>query len=520
MAEKHIIISPETMKAIARYETTFRHIPGYYAGCKIELEEKFSYGIDDLLAAMEHLRREDPEVRDLLADWLTPLMANSTIEDLPKGGPFGDAEFPGLIVHGGEYVLLAMGSMRELRGVPHPDWPLSSCFDVNAVIADLKRFIDRRNKPILEWDLTPEEMENYVARFDFEEGDEDRTETATETALELCRRCLDVLCPLESEIALRVRGYACYGDSRLYKCDWETSRKCFEKLFKLTEDPQYANTLGYIYYYGRCNNRVPQYEDAFRCFSYGAANTYYESTYKLGDMYANGYACAKSPKTAFHLYLSVYDDCLDRFLAGEDTTFADAALRLAGAYHRGIGVDADPETAMRFYLQAWYAIQRRADRNDYGDAKVRGSIRKGIEEVRQLLIPLNGDQRIPETMPVPSLFHALLARNYPCELTFRQHKDGSGVLKAKRLPTRSVPEPEYYLFTDADRMACALTREISYKMPDPVVKFAGDAKKVRFDYCWFNEKDGCVDFYLYDEVVAKVWASDFQLAVPKAWRYA
>jgi TPR repeat protein len=68
------------------------------------------------------------------------------------------------------------------------------------------------------------------------------------------------------------------------------------RLFELTDNPQYANTLGYIYYYGRCNNGVPEYDQAFYYFSYAAANGLYEGMYKLADLFWHGYGCKKAPK--------------------------------------------------------------------------------------------------------------------------------------------------------------------------------------------------------------------------------
>ena len=52
--------------------------------------------------------------------------------------------------------------------------------------------------------------------------------------------------------------------------------------------------IGYIYYYGRCWDGQPQYDEAFRYFSVGAAGGIYESRYKLADMFAKGYGVVQN----------------------------------------------------------------------------------------------------------------------------------------------------------------------------------------------------------------------------------
>ncbi len=84
----------------------------------------------------------------------------------------------------------------------------------------------------------------------------------------------------------------------------------------------YANTLGYIYYYGRCNGGVPEYDKAFYYFGIAAANGLYEGMYKLADMFRHGYGCRESRHTARNLYGMVYEDSLKHFLQGRHANFA------------------------------------------------------------------------------------------------------------------------------------------------------------------------------------------------------
>ena len=127
-------------------------------------------------------------------------------------------------------------------------------------------------KQPLEMEFTDRRKETYMLSFE----NNSTLKKATDLEVSLCRRFTDELCAKDSILALHLKGYACYGGNRLYPCDWPASRDCIMRLFDKTGDPQYANTLGYIYYYGRCTNGVPEYEKAYEMFVISAANGLHE----------------------------------------------------------------------------------------------------------------------------------------------------------------------------------------------------------------------------------------------------
>ena len=137
---------------------------------------------------------------------------------------------------------------------------------------------------------TSAEKEAWLRPF---EGDENLRMMDEET-LAKARRYTEELCREDNVFALRLKGYACYGGNRLYECDWTAARDCMLRLRELADDAEYANTLGYIYYYGRCNGGEPEYEKAFPQFSYAAANGLFEAIYKLGTCTATGTAAGKA----------------------------------------------------------------------------------------------------------------------------------------------------------------------------------------------------------------------------------
>ena len=101
----------------------------------------------------------------------------------------------------------------------------------------------------VEWRLTQSQRVEILE--EFSEG----TDGVSNSRKELFRRIVDEECAKENHLAMRIKGYGCYGGDRVFACDWEESRKWITKLFEKTGNPYYANTLGYIYYYGRCNDK-------------------------------------------------------------------------------------------------------------------------------------------------------------------------------------------------------------------------------------------------------------------------
>ena len=235
-----------------------------------------------------------------------------------------------------------------------------------------------REHDITEWKLTESQRFEILDRFAVS------VDKVSDSRRELFRHIVDEECEKENCIAMRIKGYGCYGGNKVFECDWEESRKWITKLFEIEGGPYLANTLGYIYYYGRCSRGIPDYEKAFQYFSIGAAHNVIESMYKIADMFLSGKGCIKAPKTADHIVRELYEDSLPRFLAGEDAKFADVALRMAAVFQR---ID-QYESALYHYLEADFAIKKRLKKSDFfGDQTVQEKIRKSIEEVKTHLNP-------------------------------------------------------------------------------------------------------------------------------------
>ena len=296
MKENKITLTTAQMQQIARYEITFRDIIADAPFCEgdITCQEVYSFTLEDLYYAVKALKAADPTVKDFGEYWFGPITKLSAGFDLDRA--CGDTEdcddvpesmkgYPVLKVSDSRYFSDLWWELESAWQEYEDEKHLSGILDFDGIIADLERYFGNKGKMIEDRVFSDEEMKDYIRLFE----DDDFVKEAEEEELALARRFIDALCGKDCGLALHIKGYACYGGNRLYPCDWAVSRDCMIRLFEKYDNPQYANTLGYIYYYGRCSGGVPEYDKAFHYFGIAAANGLYEGMYKLADMYAHGY---------------------------------------------------------------------------------------------------------------------------------------------------------------------------------------------------------------------------------------
>ena len=195
---------------------------------------------------------------------------------------------------------------------------------------------------------------------------------------EIFKKYVEALISLGHPLGLEVKGYGCYGGNEVWPCDWQASAACLTELLKHPGKDFAANSLGYIYYYGRLHDGQPDYEKAFAYFTRAAAAGLYEARYKLADMYKNGYFVPKDWTTAYDMTWAVYLETKEEFMQGDDMVpFADAALRMGVFMLEDEQIDA----AQAYLLEADFAIRRRMMRGDFfGDTKVFSRIQSLLKE--------------------------------------------------------------------------------------------------------------------------------------------
>ena len=533
-----ISLTAEERRAICRYEKTFADFLQGQEFDEVEFpcHESYQMTLDDLAAALSALMEKDPAIETFLFDWYYPLQQLAAHFGIDTMCGYADddgdevtesvtsAEFDeeapvaeeSSALHGLWYTGLKLTETDVFTdiwwnldvddGDYTPGASVNDVFILDGMLASIRRYWHNLGKPVAEMDFTEYEKSAFIRFY----GEDDPVKNAPEEALSLCRRFIEELIPADNQDALRVKGYACYGGNRLYPCDFNISRECIQRLYELTDNPQYANTLGYIQYYGRCNGGTPQYEDSFRYFSVAAANGLFEGMYKLADHYRHGYACRQSDTTAKTLYEMVYHDSSRQFKEGHVGNFPDAALRMALVYKDGIAIKADPERAWYYLLQADYAARLRSEDDDFfGNTTVVMNIRHAMEEVRPLLP--EGYLKDTQCFEYPGILGAMTAEHHRCTLSFVKEDGQEGVgLAVQRIPFADGEEPNKALITLGELSFCELTDSIRMQAKGNVVRWpAGENVTVRFDDCLIDRLAGRYWFLWDGTVVAWVKADGY-----------
>ncbi len=356
----------------------------------------------------------------------------------------------------------------------------------------------------------PEEIRQIIAA-QYDCDDIDRQSEATQ---KLLKECLDYCCDVKKDPkAIQRRGYCYYCGTKIYPNDWHKAKDAFLDYYQMTGDASAANTLGYIYYYGRCSGGVPEYEEAFKYFSIGHAYSYYESTYKLADMLAHGYGVVKDGKSAYHLYLDVYADNLKRFIRGDfESKFADAALRMGNCYRDGTGVDKDLESAYYYYLQADYAIRERTKvANHYGDTVVFNGIQKAITEVKAEYTERGRSVKFF----YPEWTKWVLINHRRCKLVINKLKDDVLAIDATVLKRKNEDKAPQMFITVSKADYCALRKKIRIKTAQKSrYETFSEKSEIIFDSIEFNQKECKTSFYLYDDLVGEIYTDYYTFLAP------
>lgn len=323
--------------------------------------------------------------------------------------------------------------------------------------------------------------------------------------------------------AIESEGYRLYNIAGKDKEMWKQCTDLFLYLIEHdsrdSKKAQYGNTLGYIFYYGRTNDFKPEYDKAFKYFSIGAEGGFYESLYKLGDMYLNGYYVEKNPEQAVKLYTQVYEDVEHQFREEEfEGVFADISLRLGSLYRKGIGCRQDDYKALFIYTMADYAIKERMKYEKFfGNQKVADSITKELTELQEKLGIDTKIEVISEDYP--QALPLALTDGFAAEVTFI--KDGDKVIiEAKRyggpfgevygVPRIPVIFSEYGYIKFFDIITETAFGVTEYEM----LSAHEDCNIV--DEIRYDDKSGRYEFCLEGEIVAAIKAERFEFELDRS----
>ena len=353
-------------------------------------------------------------------------------------------------------------------------------------------------------DYTDEEKFNYI------EEHMDNLGALSDEELMMFADFVDYGVERDWPCALMALGYGCYGGNEIYETDWETSKRCMLKLIELTDDPFCYNTLGYIYYYGRCNNGVPEYDKAFQYFAVGAAHGIYESRYKLADMFLTGKGALKSPSAAANMVMAMYNDNKEIFCEESyESKFADIALRVGGFFERGDGVEQNDVAAYAYYKEAKLAIDKRVELFDFfGDRKVQKNIKASMDRVLKKL----GNNFFQDkfTIDNPIFFAMLLKNSVGIDLDLHEDKDGRFVIRAKSVADDELSGKTIINIATIDY--CELIDEAAFYLSDDVefVENFVPPMKAFITGINYDEEADIWNFLYRDRIMISIKCSEFE----------
>lgn len=485
-----VYIDREKVRQFARFEISFEELSdNIYPPCNIACEPIYRMTLDDILSAINNAKNIDNSEFD--RQWLYHIIRDSEkIIDICRCY-YGKSGIDGYRFLPSEDSLVGQAISKLC------DILLQGEGTLEEECEELKNYIRLESLHVQERDYPDEIKRSYIEHFE-----QDRfLDSANENELALLVQYTNELADKNDIEGLERKAYSCYGGNKAFACDWVASRDCLLKLIELKENAFYANTLGYIYYYGRCNNGEPEYEKAFKYFSIGAAAGIYESRYKISDMLRHGYGVPKNIEAATTIIKELYNENLKyiqkNFLRSK---FADVALRLGNCFEKGEGFDINPNAAYYYYLQADFAIRMRMLESDgYGDAKVAAGIRESIDRV----LPLTEYEKRKNTVHCCDaselLVHAV-ENNRRIEAKIKRLSNGQYRIKFRQIPKADEKYTRKMFITVPEAHYCGLVEHFTvtttelYNIKVNGKVFNGDNATVVFDsagndiYSLYGEK--------------------------------
>lgn len=165
-----------------------------------------------------------------------------------------------------------------------------------------------------------------------------------------------------------------YNESDFLEHNYFKAEKYLLKAYEKYNEAFLANVLGYIYYYGRVNNGIRDYEKAFKYYALAALSAdITEAKCKLFDILMSAESFKKSEEAALSILESIEREERD----------CDYYLRKAGLYEKGIIFKKDLKEARILYLAAKLSSNKKVKENDFfGYKEVNIRLFKKLEELK------------------------------------------------------------------------------------------------------------------------------------------
>lgn len=445
-----IPVSHKKMKQFCRYEISYWKLRSGHEYGNLMCPEVCVMTLDDLEAALDRLPENSQDTD--AAFWYWGL--EEELYRYVRMDRTGEEEESDDGIPDEHNVFRTVWTMLGAKYDQDAEIPLEDCRK------EIRVFREEREKPAADRRMTERQMRHFLSCW----RSDGKIEAADRQTKRIYRKVVDALAEKSDPEALEKKAYACFGGNSVYKTDWQASHDCLTRLMEIQPGPYYANSLGYIYYYGRVNGGEPEYEKAFRMFSIGAAGGSPESRYKLADLYLEGHGTVKSPETASHLIHEMYRQSLEDIRHGRFcSAFADVAVRQGDLIRTGQDSSVtvpSPDGAYYYYLQAQFAIRmRRLEADFYGDDEVADRIRRSASEV----LPLSSYRKKTGRVRIHSLQYLLqyaLKRHHFLQMSWKNEPGGAKKIQLKVMPYDGEKYPPKIFLTVPEAHYCGLAESV------------------------------------------------------------
>ena len=517
-----VYISSDTLRSFARMDITWKDI------CPASCETVDPQNVicnayhkltpDDIRSVALRCLEMEISVSDFMFEWWEPLHIFlrdcAGITDLFReitGDPNGIYAMKELPQDDDEITLWALMEFGRLSGVfdvPYkPERPLTDLVRLE----DIVKMTDWHEEdvgmsPVMR--RYPDAVkEAFIAEYDNDLILQD----SDDEIRALFRAFTDDLADKENLLALKIKGYACYGGNSIYQCDFEAAAECLEILWRKGSVGYAANTLGYMHYHGELSKGIPDYRTAF--FYYSAASQFgvTESKLMLSRMLFDVTYVAKNPLMSYTMLEQLYYHEKERFEDEDpESRLAEVAYEMAEAER----LDRNPYIRdfmgyknRRYLIQARFAYSRNA---------VSPVLRRKIDRALS-----SGQYKYKEykktySCPVPEPLMEFVNDSGYSNYLFRCRVLKSGKLKitVQRLASPER-DPDKSLLTHVNFGCCELTDSISFTASKPeAFELPGrDADKFVFD--GVELKEGTLLFFFNGRPVAKLKAEKYTIARPE-----
>ena len=511
------VVSETDLKKLVRYEINMFDITDRYNSSYVHIESNAHYQItlEDLREAFVNIHNKKATCEEFRFGWMMPVMvtlrenvglmeACGRDEDF---NPVGDDEYI-IPLNEKQMFDVILGEMiSEDEGMDGcDDDDVEDHLDILGMIEYIDLFEKEKDKPIAERSFSDEDKREFIS---FLETNERKLEASEEEKL-LYLRFIEELMAKDDYSAIAQRGYSANGGDCFYPCDWDMAKSCMERLLKLDGSRLApALVLGNIYYYGRCNDFIPEYEKAFRYFSLAAADNIYEAEYMLGDMYRYGHYVDENGYAAKATYENVYLQAMDSVKKGEIARFPYCAFRMGEVYFWGLGDVKDPIRAYYFYLQADYAIRDILSKGgDEDDRNLAGLIAERLDETK-CRIPNHVDYPV-DVSDIPWQAATVLNGGNRGLITVIPLDEGRYRIVLERTRKPGESQVEYFLLTCLSTSYCALLQSLEIIATNVTELWSSNAGvALMYDNFDYDFENGKAEFYDEGQLVLRIKADKY-----------